>query len=244
MARHSLSLLLVLLVGVSAKGGHHGKRGGCAKQCREASHSWNKCKGLVAEGVCSYLQTVQGGVCIPGKHRGKRGHRGKHGEHHGEHRDEHHGEHRMSIVMSITMSIVMSIMRSSTRRLWKLMRRSRLIPTQRMAGMALSLTLRSGLVGATVAIMAATIASIQYFSTHYRSLQDASSCCYAKDSALDAGAVAAARSRASKSPLSFPLLLLSLQHQSWKRSPRHCPLRALSVQYNKLLFLSCSQQNE
>jgi hypothetical protein len=62
MTRHSLSLLLVLLVVVSAKGGHHGKRGGCAKQCRKASHSWNKCKGLVAEGVCSYLQTVQGGV--------------------------------------------------------------------------------------------------------------------------------------------------------------------------------------
>jgi hypothetical protein len=92
-------------------GGHHGggkhggKRGGegkkgCAKKCRAAAHSWSQCKPLVSDGECAFLQTEQGGVCIPGKkpQRGGKHGGGRGGKHGGGRGDEHerdedrHGE--------------------------------------------------------------------------------------------------------------------------------------------------------
>lgn len=110
----SLSRLLAILAVVVAvlsvtsarphRGGKKegGKKGCDKKKCRVAAHSWSKCKGLVEEGTCAFLQTEFGGVCVPGKREHKRGgkrggkHGGKHGEHgerpeHGEH--DRHGEH-------------------------------------------------------------------------------------------------------------------------------------------------------
>merc|ERR1719502_2458342 len=102
-------LAAVLLALASAKGGHHGKGGrhggkghrgkhggrkDCGKKkCFEAAHSWSKCKGLVEKGTCAFLQTEQGGVCIPGKRKEHGGKRGKHGKHGKPGKHGKHGKH-------------------------------------------------------------------------------------------------------------------------------------------------------